>query len=979
MLIEDFQRFWWAARRKPLECFLMPVAAAEGRLLCRDCSLVSLFRIDGARALTGKAELERFVDIAARRLNSRFTGPGHALHLTFERAADRAALADACEAQRERGERMGLALDDVMAERALRPPPALETLLLACWTRPSAASPVEAKRDRAERRKRMKSWLPDASESQCAAAGLDSLAPRHDAVLAALESMFAECGLVVAKLSTEEAVAAVRRGVDATTPAAWRPRTAEDAFPPRVCEPEEWGGYPPALAPQILDREPERIGTGVALGGRLYGTLDMCLGPRNPRPFQELLERLAGLPFRLSMLAEGGGLGTPGAKAARIASSFLAFSSADTRAARDGFDEVAAAADDARAVVRFRLSLSTWVAREDGPDALVRRLGRVQQLAEGWGECVFSPLAGDPVEALAGTIAGFACGGTAPAAYAPFREVLGLWPVGRPAPLSDCADHVFRSPDNRMLPFSYATGGDYLFELIHGLPGRGKSVLMNCLTLAHLLQGDRLPLAATIDIGPSSAGLISLVREALPESRRREAGWFRLRMTPDFAVNPCDTPLGCRAPLPAGRAFLENLLAVILTPPGGDGVPDGMRETIGPAIAAAYAMRSDEEAGSEPHPYAGGRDPEVDEALSAHACRLPDRPLWWDAVDALFMAGEPETAARAQRYAVPVLPDLISAVREPAVQGVIGKARHGPGGEPVTEAFIRILTGLAASWPALFHPTAFDTGGARVAAVDLSEVAPTGSAEADRQTAAFYMVAREMLTRDWWTHADEMEAVPALYREWHAARARDLREAPKRIAYDEFHRTAGAPAVRAQVDRDVREARKMRVRMMLASQSLGDFGAGLVERANRYWILGVGGEAAELKELSAVFGLSETAAETVRHALNGPGPDGAPALLIAEDGRGRFEQVVVNAPGPVELWALNTSPRDVALRDRVNRHLSPSDARAALAARFATGSAAAEMRDAEMRGARDVVDRLAAEVVEAARRAPQGRMPGAAA
>ncbi len=979
MLVEDLQRFWWAARRKPLEAFLMPVAAAEGRLLCRDCSLVSLFRIDGTRALTGKEELDRFVDIAARRLNSRFTAPGHAIHVTFERVEDRDVLSEACEELRRKGERLGLDLGDVMAERSRRPPPALETVLLACWTRPSAASPVEAKRDRRERKKRMRSWLPDAGESQCAAAGLDSLAPRHDAVLEAIESMLAECGLVSTRLGSEEAVRAVRRGVDAATGPGWRPRTAEDEVVSRVSEPEDWGEFPPALAPQILDREPECLGGGVALGERLYGTLDMCLGPRNPRPFSELLERLSGFPFRLSMLAEGGGLATIGAKSARIASSFLAFSSSDTRAARDGFEEVAKVADDAQAVVRFRVSLTTWVEREEGWDALVRRLSQVQQLAEGWGECVFSPLVGDPVEAIAGTIAGFACGGTAPAAFVPFREVLGLWPVGRPAPLSDSADHVFRSLDNKMLPFSYTTGGDYLFELIHGLPGRGKSVLMNCLTLAHVLQGERLPLAVTIDIGPSSAGLISMIREALPESRRREAGWFRLRMTPDYAINPCDTPLGCRAPLPAGRAFLENLLGVILTPPGGDGVPDGMRELIGPVLAAVYGMRSDERAGGEPHAYSEGRDVDVDHALRGHGCRLPDRPLWWDVVDALFMAGEPEIAACAQRYAVPVLSDLISAVREPAVQGVIEKARYGSGGEPVTAAFIRVLTGLAASWPALFYPSAFDTGGARVAAVDLSEVAPTGSAEADRQSAVFYMVARELLTRDWWTHPDEMEGVPALYREWHVARARDLREAPKRIAYDEFHRTAGAPAVRAQVDRDVREARKMRVRMVLASQSLTDFGAGLVERANRYWILGVGGEAAELRDLSEVFGLSETAGDVVRHELNGPGPRGAPALLIAEDGRGRFEQVVVNALGPIELWALNTSPRDVALRERVGRHLSPAATRAALAARFPGGTAASELREAETRGEQGFVDRIAAEVVDMARSAPEGRVSGTAA
>ena len=71
-------------------------------------------------------------------------------------------LSEACEALRRKGERLGLDLGDVMAERSRRPPPALETVLLACWTRPSAASPVEAKRDRRERKKRMRSWLPDA-------------------------------------------------------------------------------------------------------------------------------------------------------------------------------------------------------------------------------------------------------------------------------------------------------------------------------------------------------------------------------------------------------------------------------------------------------------------------------------------------------------------------------------------------------------------------------------------------------------------------------------------------------------------------------------------------------------------------------------------------------------------------------------------------------------------------------------------------
>ena len=129
--------------------------------------------------------------------------------------------------------------------------------------------------------------------------------------------------------------------------------------------------------------------------------------------------------------------------------------------------------------------------------------------------------------------------------------------------------------------------------------------------------------------------------------------------------------------------------------------------------------------------------------------------------------------------------------------------------------------------------------------------------------------------------------------------------------------------------------------------------------------------------LSDVFGLSQSVADVVRHDLNGPKPEGAPALLI-DVARGRFEQVVVNVPGPIELWALTTSPRDVALRDRVRERLMPAAARAALARRFPGGSARGEIEQAEARGERDAVDRLADEIVSMAHDGRQGREAGTA-
>ena len=961
---DDLQRLSWTLRRKPLESFLAPQAAVPlegggGALVCHDGSLVSLIAVDGSRSMMGAEELERFVDVAALRLNTAFAHPGHALHVVFEREPDESGgLADAhAKAARRQARRLGLDLDDLLAERARRLAPliAAETFAMACWTRPSVLPRDRMERDRKRLRRKLRDWLPAADEAQCPHLALEGLWARHEALLGAVSAVLAETGIEGCRLSEEGALRLMRRMVNgaASTAPDWRPVTVANDAPARLTEPQEAGAFPPPLAPQLLVREPERTGAGIRIGGRLYGALDMSLGPRNARPFAELTAGLAaaGLPCRFSLLIEGGGLHRLDATVSRVASSFLAFSSSDSLLARNALRDLAALGDDAHAIVRLRLGLLTWVAPEDGEAVLAARLGRLQQVAEGWGEAVFTPLTGDPLESLAASVPGFCCGATAQPALVPLAETLRVFPVSRPAPLGAApeagAAHLFRSPDGKPLPLAADQGGDYGFELIYGLPGQGKSVLMNALGLAFCLQGGqtRLPLAAVIDIGPSSSGLVSLVREALPADRRHEAGWFPLRMTPEHAINPCDTQLGCRTPLPAERTFLTNLLGQMVTPAGAAGVPDGMRELLGPALTGAYAMRSDKVAGAEPHAYTQGRDADVDAAIGQCGLRLPGEPLWWEVVDLLFEAGATDAAARAQRYAVPTLTDLLASAREPAVQGLVGDARYGSGGETVTQAFIRILTALSGDWPVMFSPTAFDVGGARLAAIDLAEVAPQGSAEADRQSAAFYLLARHALTRHWWIGEDALGAIPEPYRDWHAARLRDIRESPKRLCYDEFHRTAGAPAVRAQVERDVREARKLRVRLALASQRLEDFGGALAELANRYWILGAGGKAKEAETLAAMFTLGGTLSDVVRYRLTGPGRDGAPALLIAAGQGGRFEQLVVNTPGPAELWALTTSPADVALRRRVHALLPPARARAALARAFPVGTARPRIED----------------------------------
>ena len=970
-LLDDLTHWWWVGTKRAFEahCGLESAIGVEGPLIARDGSLVSLWAVEGARRMMGPAELGATLIGWCEALNNLFLGPGHAIHVVYERdpgeggAVAREAMARSVGAARARG----LDLDDLFAEREERLGGFLarEWCVLASWTRPSCLIPEQAKRDRGHAIAALKAWPARTWAAQCPEGVFRSLPARHSAFDAAIAEAVRTTGLAVRRLDAVEALRHVRSAVNGPELAndAWRadiPGVAR--HPPRAGEGAEGGLWLP-LAEQLIVTEPVTDGDTVTIGSRTYAPLDMVLGPRAGRPFGELLARVteAGAPLRASFLIEGGGGGFVAAWK-RAASAVMGWSAHENRLIKEVFDDLARREADGEAVVRMRVGFATWAMRGDA-QALERRKWRVMQSAESWGELSVTALTGDPLEAFAGSVPGLGCAGTAEPGVAPFADCLRLLPWDRPASLG-VEGHAFRAPDGKLLVHGGATGG-VVFDVVYGVPGRGKSVLMNSLSLDFVLRAglEGLPYLVTMDIGPTSRGFISMLREALPAERRHEVGWYRLTLSERHAINAFDTQLGCLYPLPLERDFLLNLITLVLTRPGAPGLADGVREALQMAIDAAYELRAGVKAGSEPHEYVRGQAPKVDAAIERHAVHLEHQATWWEVVDALFDAGDETSAMVAQRYAVPVLLDLITTVRDPRIQDVIGKASYAGGGESVTDAFVRILTGVASRWPNLVSRTRFDVAGVRVAAVDLAEVAPEGSPEENRQSAVMYLLARHALIRHWSMHEDNLHHVPERYRGWHARRVKTSAEMPKRLAYDEFHRTRSAPAVVAQVERDAREARKLRMEIVIASQRLEDMGETLKSLATRYWILGSGIKEDEVRATAAVFGLNETVREVLRHRLTGPRGDGAPVLVLVEQPE-RGEQLVVNTLGPIELWALSTTPQDVALRSRMYERCEPKRARALLARRYPSGTAVADverrMRLAEERGKREEASETAA-------------------
>jgi len=202
-------------------------------------------------------------------------------------------------------------------------------------------------------------------------------------------------------------------------------------------------------------------------------------------------------------------------------------------------------------------------------------------------------------------------------------------------------------------------------------------------------------------------------------------------------------------------------------------------------------------------------------------------------------------------------------------------------------------------------------------------------------------------------------------RDYHSARFTEIYETVKRIDYDEWHRTQGSALVRAQAELDVREGRKHNVQLGFASQRLSDMGDGIIAQSTGRFVLG----ADDQRERDAIierFGLTTASGRIVRHRLTGPRREGAPFLAILRAEQKHYEQFLINSLGPVELWALSTTPADTSLRNRLYDRIGFTEALRRLSKVFPNGTATDEIerRTKALLRKGDAADSIEAGVIE---------------
>ena len=916
-------------------------------LVAHDGSLISIIRIDGATALVGNPEFERLHQGITQSLQMAMTRVGHSVQMYFnyDKAGVAHQIEDALAPAKATAKNLHLSIDDLFEERAsfLSRYCSKEDVYMALWTRPNGLTKEEFKRAIKDKQKSVKSKkIPPITNAQNVLAAFDDLRNSHDSFVRSALNDMESLNLSVELLEVHEALREMRMSVDPDfTDYNWRPVLPGDKVPVRnVAKGDRdisdilW----PPLARQLMPRDAEvRDLRSVRIGDRIYSTLFIDLFPQEIKTFGHLFTRALPLhiPWRMSYLLDSEGLNTIRGKASMAG--FLVWSSSENRLLNDSMALLRYMRTNTdEAIVQLKVALTTWA--PVGQDHVLRaRAAQLAKAVEGWGSTDVSEVSGDAFEGVVSTMLGVSGSSVATPSVAPLTDVTYMLPITRPASTWKRGALLFRSLDGKLWPFQPGSRQQTTWiDLIYARPGSGKSVLSNAINLALCLSGGikRLPRIAIIDIGPSSSGLISLLKEALPREDRHLVAYHRLRMTPEYSINPFDIQLGCRRPSPQERAFLVNLLTLLATPLGETKPYDGIADMAGMVVDEMYSYFSDT---GNPSHYTPDIEPLVDGLLEEIGFVGDAQTTWWEVTDALFVAGFPHEAMMAQRYAMPMLADVTTIVRTPAVEDLYGKIT-APTGETLVESFGRMISAAIREYPILSRVTSFDIGDARIVSLDLDEVAKSGGEAADRQTAVMYMLARYVLAKDFYITEDFLKDVPSQYHPHHKKRIAESQEDPKRIVMDEFHRTSKAQAVRDQVILDMREGRKWNVQIALLSQSVDDFDSVMVEFATSIYILDAG-PASAIQKSAEIFGLSETAQVALRTRVHGPREGGSTFLAQFATKAGVNMQLLTLTLGPIELWAFSTTSEDAKLRNALYKRIGPGEARRLLARVFPGGTA----------------------------------------
>ncbi len=947
-----------------------------------DGSMVSVLEVQGVMGMIGSSEFNWIIDQLYQTASNRFNFEGHALQIVFHYDPEniKNQVFDAMSTAKTTAKNLNMDMEGVLDDWAanLSEWCAVEKVWLVLWTRPSILPPAEKKQAKSNMGKSVAKSLQGIN-AQAIGKLMHELKSDHQNFLFSIENAFKGVGVLISKLTAHQILYCMRDIIDTEfTNSNWKALLPGDPLPKRFPDTGIEGDFSHVLYPKIKDqvwpREAEMIDRQVVkIGDKYHVPIEMSLPPQDIKPFNALFKTLISkkIPWRISFLITGHGFEVTRWK--RIFTSVIHFGT-NNKMFNNACDRLKEYEIEGGCITSLKVIGDTWTnAYEEDAEAQVRmRAVELASSMQGWGSADTREIIGDPVLGFTASVPAAMPVSPATPAAAPFEEVLKMLPLFRPAMPWKFGSILFRSPDGKVLPFHPVSSHQTSWVDIGVAPmGFGKSVLLNTYNLGFVLQPGllRFPWLTIIDIGLSSSGLISLLKASLPYDQQYLVAFHRLRMSPEYSINPFDLPLGFQKPTQKHMSFLVNLLSLLATPYSESAPPEGVPGMAREAIKITYDEFSSKR---KPKLYNPQVEPEIQKLLDNLGVHLDAKTSWWEVRDVLFQHNYIPEAVRAQRHAVPLLADIAGRVKTDAIRGMFKHTTSG--NEVITDYFWRSCMEAINAYPILKESTRFDIGNAKIVSLDLDEVAPRGGREADRQSGVMYMLARHVAGGHLFMMEKDVYFADDMYKEYQTKRINEIRQDPKRICYDEAHRVTQNQSIAdqlvADIDVSIRESRKWFLSVGLYTQSIRDLPDVITnELATNIFIMGAGSKS-NIDEIADKIGLNN-ASRTAIGNIYKPGKSGGNLLAVFKTDKGQTTRLLTNTLGQQALWAFSTTSEDMAVRDSLYKMFNVKTVLEVLAYMYPGGiKPEVEKRRKEMEAkgfeheTEDVIDRLISEIAD---------------
>ena len=948
----------------------------EHTLVRKSGGMVSYLRLSGSMSVVVQEEYAASISHIHGMFASHMRDGGHDLQLVFKQDTESSGrvVSNAFAPIYATANRIGLDIQDLLDDEVKT----ISAIITSedCWliasTNPKAIDARIMESIRTETAKKLKDLnLPKMGEAMNPQVIIADLHARHESFVESVQDALATCGFRSNLMDAHEALAATKLEIDPDTSPLWQPSLPGDRLPTDVrhLPKDDWGDlfYPP-LWSQLLSKEVLTAGGGindesVVMGGTHYGTVSMEIPPQSPEAFSTMMRRLKDVPMRISFRIYANGLDMVKFNKS-VVGLFSIFPKSFNRRIKNAMDLLESWGKKGNPAMGVAISATTW-----GKDAksLSRRMQSMSRAIQGWGSTDISTRCGDPMDMFASTLPGLSSDCPGRIMLFPASEIAAILPLERIASPWDDGAVLLTSMDGKLMPFQTGSGlQDTWVILIFAPPGKGKSSWLLTLELATCLAPglSQLPLMTVIDVGESVSGLISLLQSGLPPSRQHEAGYFKIMMHPDYAVNVMDTQLGLRMPMAPERDFIVAFLSMLATPAGRDKANDSIYEMFGLVVDETYKKYSD--AGTSPKRYIPNVDAAVDQKIEEAGIDIDSDSSWWEITDALFRKGFVAEAGLAQRHAVPLISDIPSLLNSPQIADIYGDVKIADTGESLTKFASRMISAALRDYVIFGAPTKWDLSSCRVAGIDLNEVRGQGES-GKKQTALMYAFAQNVSARNYYLKKETLlHLCPEIYKKFHEKRIADVESELKTIAYDEFHNTGGNDALRKIVGLNIREGRKWNIQVMLSSQLLDDFDTDMIENASSIFVLAAE-NAVTVNKCRTIFGLSDSAVAALEKYVHSPGI----FLSIQNTKKGKSVHVLRNTLSPIKLWGFTTTAEDKVVRRLLYEAMPPSEARRVLALKFPKSGMFKAYIERKRRGMisgdddGNVIASVAAEMIEA--------------